>query len=53
MPEPFLSACCTGGVIVRPMTGYGYPEFIRINVGLPKENKRFLEALDDVLQKSE
>ena len=38
------------GVIVRPMTGYGYPQFIRINVGLPEENQRFIEALDRVLQ---
>jgi len=36
------------GVIVRSMTSYGYPEFIRINAGLPEENQRFLEALDTV-----
>ena len=33
------------GVIVRSMTAYGYPEFIRINVGLPEENERFVRAL--------
>lgn len=37
------------GVIVRPMTAYGFPQYIRINVGLPEENQRFLEALDKVL----
>jgi histidinol-phosphate aminotransferase len=37
------------GVIVRAMTSYGYPEYIRINVGLPEENQRFLDALDKVL----
>jgi len=41
------------GVIVRPMTGYGYPRTIRINVGLPKENQRFISALDVVLRLSE
>jgi histidinol-phosphate aminotransferase len=38
------------GVIVRPMSGYGYPQYIRINVGLPEENQRFIDALDDLLQ---
>ncbi len=37
------------GVIVRPMTSYGYPQFIRVNVGLPEENKWFVRALDKVL----
>jgi len=36
------------GVIVRSMTSYGYPEFIRINAGLPTENQRFLDALDHI-----
>ncbi len=38
------------GVIVRSMTAYGYPDYIRINAGLPDENRRFLDALDRVLQ---
>ncbi len=33
------------GVIVRSMTSYGFPDCIRINVGLPDENRRFLDAL--------
>ncbi len=37
------------GVIVRSMTSYGYPEYIRINVGLPYENARFVKALAKVL----
>ncbi|MFC1812188.1 histidinol-phosphate transaminase [Thermodesulfobacteriota bacterium] len=37
------------GVIVRSMTSYGYPEYIRINVGLHDENVRFLEALEKVI----
>ncbi len=37
------------GVIVRSMAGYGFPECIRVNTGLPEENRRFLEALDAVL----
>ena len=37
------------GVIVRPMTAYGYPNYIRINVGLPEENQRFVETLRKVI----
>ena len=33
------------GVIVRPMTAYGYPECIRITVGTAAENQRFVTAL--------
>ncbi len=32
------------GVIVRPMASYNLPEYIRVTVGLPGENKRFLDA---------
>jgi histidinol-phosphate aminotransferase len=37
------------GVIVRSMSAYGFEHYIRINVGLPIENQRFLSALDEVL----
>lgn len=37
-------------VIVRPMDGYGLPEYIRVTVGTRSENERFLEALLRVLQ---
>jgi histidinol-phosphate aminotransferase len=37
------------GVIVRSMRAYGYPRYLRVSVGLPKENQRFLKALDRVL----
>lgn len=40
------------GVIVRPMTDYGYPQYIRINTGLHSENVRFITALDSVLSNS-
>ena len=33
------------GVIVRPVTNYGLREWLRISVGLPVENERFLVAL--------
>ena len=37
------------GVIVRSMTSYGYPNYIRINVGLNEENVRFINALEKVI----
>jgi histidinol-phosphate aminotransferase len=37
------------GVIVRSMASYGFPEYIRVNVGLPEENERFIAALKEIL----
>ena len=37
------------GVIVRAMDSYNLPGYIRINVGLPEENERFIRALKKVL----
>ena len=37
------------GVIVRPVANYGMPRHLRVTVGLPEENQRFLEALKTVL----
>lgn len=31
------------GVIVRPNVGYGLPDWLRITIGLPEQNERFLE----------
>ena len=33
------------GVIVRPMSSYGLDEYVRVTIGLPEENKRFVGAL--------
>jgi histidinol-phosphate aminotransferase len=40
----------TKGVIVRPMQAYGYPDYIRITIGIPEENERFVKALDKARQ---
>ena len=37
------------GVIIRSMESYGLPDYIRINVGLPEENVRFINTLEKVL----
>jgi len=38
------------GVIIRSMVSYGYPSCIRVTVGLPEENARFVAALKAVLK---
>lgn len=38
------------GVIVRPIAGYGMPEYLRVTVGTEAENARFLAALETVLK---
>jgi len=37
------------GVIVRPVAGYGMPDHLRVTVGTPKENAKFLKALRTAL----
>ena len=37
------------GIIVRPVAGYGLPQWLRITVGLPKENAAFVHALKEAL----
>jgi len=37
------------GVIVRPIAGYDMPEHLRVTIGTPKENARFLKALEAAL----
>jgi histidinol-phosphate aminotransferase len=38
------------GVIVRPMDVYGMPHHLRVTVGLPEENRRFVASLTEVLR---
>ncbi|MCU0804644.1 MAG: histidinol-phosphate transaminase [Burkholderiales bacterium] len=38
------------GVIVRPVAGYAMPDHLRVTVGLPEENERFLVALAKALE---
>ena len=37
------------GVIVRPVANYQMPQYLRVTIGLPEENDRFLQALQKVL----
>ena len=46
---PVYQGLLREGVIVRPVAGYGMPNHLRVSIGLPAENTRFLEALAKVL----
>jgi histidinol-phosphate aminotransferase len=36
-------------VIIRPMAGFGLPEYVRVSVGTAKENAQYLRALAEAL----
>lgn len=38
------------GVIVRPVANYQMPDHLRVTIGLPDENQRFLDALAQALR---
>jgi histidinol-phosphate aminotransferase len=46
---PIYEALLREGVIVRPVANYGMPNHLRVTVGLPEENERFVVALQKVL----
>ena len=46
---PTDQALLRRGVVTRPVANYGMPNHLRVSVGLPQENTRFLEALEQVL----
>ena len=37
------------GVIIRAMSGYKLPDWVRISVGTMEQNRRCMEVLDSVL----
>ncbi len=42
-------ALLRAGIIVRPLAGYRMPDYLRVTVGLPEQNARFLSALGRIL----
>lgn len=38
------------GVIVRPVGNYGLPQWLRVSIGLPDENAKFIGALENALE---
>ena len=46
---PVEAGLVARGVVPRPMAGYGLPTCLRLTVGVRDENRRLLQALDEVL----
>lgn len=46
---PIFQGLLRQGVIVRPVANYGMPNHLRVSIGLPEENQRFLDVLGQVL----
>lgn len=40
------------GVIVRPISGYAMPDYLRVSIGLESQNQKFLSALKRILGES-
>jgi histidinol-phosphate aminotransferase len=43
------AALLKSGVIVRPIAGYGMPDWLRVSIGLESENARFLSSLKQAI----
>ena len=50
-PMPLYNALLREGVIVRPVGGYGLKTHLRVTIGLPEENERFVKAMKKVTGK--
>jgi histidinol-phosphate aminotransferase len=48
--DAVYAALLRQGVIVRPVANYGLPRWLRVSVGLPEENARFIDALSQALR---
>ena len=46
---PVYEALLRKGVIVRPVANYRMPDYLRITIGTPEQNQRFIAALSEVL----
>lgn len=44
--QAVFQALLRQGVIVRPIAGYGLPDWLRVTIGTREQNQRFLAALD-------
>lgn len=40
------------GVIVRPMEGYDFPQYVRVTIGTMEENSRFVNELRAIIKKA-
>ncbi|TDI91156.1 MAG: histidinol-phosphate transaminase [Candidatus Dadabacteria bacterium] len=50
-PIPVYNSLLKEGVIVRPVMGYGLKTHLRVTIGLPEENEKFIRGIKKVLGK--
>jgi len=48
--QPIYEKLLQRGVIVRPVANYGLPQHLRVTIGTPEQNQRFIDALDECLR---
>jgi len=48
-PLPVYNSLLKEGVIVRPVIGYGLKTHLRVSIGLPEENEKFIRGIKKVL----
>jgi histidinol-phosphate aminotransferase len=51
LADGFFIEMMRQGVIIRPLTSFGFPEAIRVSVGTMEQNKKFVKALREILRK--
>ena len=42
-------ALLRSGIIIRPVTNYEMPDYLRVSIGLKEENERFIQALETII----
>jgi histidinol-phosphate aminotransferase len=47
--EMFMSLM-RAGVIIRPLTSFGFPQAIRVSIGMPEQNAKFIAAFETALR---
>ncbi len=43
--DQFFMETMKKGIIIRPLTSFGFPEAIRVSIGTKEQNKKFVQAL--------
>lgn len=49
--KPIADELQKKGIIIRPLSMYGLPTFLRVTIGTPVQNKRFMDAFAKIYQK--
>jgi len=47
--DPIFLELMRLGVIVRPLTSFGFPEALRVSIGAPEQNEKFIAALASII----